>query len=161
MPVTSPRPSSTTKRNRLGKRRAPARHKDPHRARPPGPDVDQAAADSGERRRDDIAHPLVGVGGQEPRVAYRGDQIWWHRVGQAAQLHARAGGELQITAAELLSDPAQPAKARTRGLATRNADPHNGAILSQVRSQHPRAAIGASHARHRTAASVGNRAPLW
>jgi hypothetical protein len=40
------------------------------------PDVDQTAADSGERRRDDIAHPLVSVGGQEPRVSYRGNQIW-------------------------------------------------------------------------------------
>ena len=41
-----------------------------------GPGVDQTAADSGKRRRDDIAHPLVSVGGQEPRVSYRGNQIW-------------------------------------------------------------------------------------
>ena len=75
----------------------------------------------------------MSLGWQEPRFLYRSNERGGYGVGQSAQLHASARGELKISAAELLSDPAQPAKARTRGLATRNADPYNRAILSQVR----------------------------
>jgi len=96
------------------------------------PHIDQATTDSGERRCDDIAHPLVGVGWQEPRVPHRSDERDGHGVWQAAKLDARARGELKITAAKLLSDPAQPADCRTSGLSTGNPDPHNGAILGYV-----------------------------
>jgi hypothetical protein len=82
-----------------------------------------------------------------------------HGIWQSAQLHARARGELKIAAAELLSDPAQPAECCTSGLSAGKSDPHDGTILRQVRPQHPRATVRVSHARHRKAASVGNCAP--
>jgi hypothetical protein len=97
----------------------------------------------------------VSFGWQEPRFSHRSNERGGYRVGQSTQLHARTRGELKIAAAELLSDPAQPAERRTGGLSARNADPYDGTILRQVRSQHPWAAVRVSHARHRKAAASG------
>jgi len=71
------------------------------------PHVGQATADAGQWRRDNIAHPLVGVRRQKARFAHGGDEASRQRVGEAPKLYACAGCELQITAAELVRDPAQ------------------------------------------------------
>ena len=74
-----------------------------------GPNVDHAATNARQRRRHDVADPLMGVGGHEPPLPYRFNEAIRQRVRQAAQLQAGARRELEITAAELLCDPAQPA----------------------------------------------------
>lgn len=114
-----------------------------------GPDVNQATANPGERRGDDIADEFMGVRRQKARPAHSLDKALGHWVGQATKLHAGAGGQLDIAAAELLCDPAQPAKRGTGRLAARNPNPYHGTVLCQMRPEHPRAAVGGSHARHR------------
>ena len=99
----------------------------------------------------------MSLGWHEPRFLHRSNERVGHRVGQSAQLHARARGELKIAAAELLSDPAQPADSRTGGLSARKSDPHDGTILRQVGPQHPGAAVRVSHARHRKRVPSGER----
>jgi hypothetical protein len=59
-----------------------------------GPYVYPATANAGQRRRDDVANPLVGIGWQEARVPYRSDEATRERVAQAAKLETGAGGEL-------------------------------------------------------------------
>ena len=91
----------------------------------------------------------MGLRRQEASLAYRIDETRGHGVGQTAKLQAGPRGQLQIAAAELLRDPAQPAKRRTARLPARNPNPDNGPILCQVGAQHSWAAVRASHARHR------------
>jgi hypothetical protein len=59
-----------------------------------GPYIYYATANAGQRRRDDVANPLVGVGRQEARVPYCSDETTRERVGQAAKLETGAGREL-------------------------------------------------------------------
>jgi hypothetical protein len=111
--------------------------------------VGHASRNSGERRGDDVPNALMGLGWQVPDVPYRSDEATWQRVGQAANLQAGTRGELELTVAELLRDPAQPAERRTRGLPAWNPNPYHSAILGNMWPQHPWAAVRVSHARHR------------
>ena len=113
------------------------------------PDISGPAANPGERRGDGIADSLMGVRRQEARLAYRIDQADGQGVGQAAELDTRARSQLQIAAAELQRNPAQPAERGTGRLTSRNSNPHQGAVLRQIGPQYPRAAVRVSHARHR------------
>jgi hypothetical protein len=97
-----------------------------------GPDIGAATADPGERRRDDIADPLMGLRRQEARLAHRIDEARRHRVGQTAELNASPRGQLQIAAAKFPRDPAQSAKRRTGCLPARNPNPDYGPILCQM-----------------------------
>jgi hypothetical protein len=74
----------------------------------------------------------VSLGWQESRFSHRGNERGGHGVRQSTQLHASARGELKISAAELLSDPAQQAECRTSGLSARKSDPHDRTVLRQV-----------------------------
>jgi hypothetical protein len=114
-----------------------------------GADIDDPTANPGKRRGHDIADALMGIRWQEARLAYRIDKAPWHRVGKAAKLHTGSRGELQVAASELLRNPAQLSKRRPGRLATGDPNPYYGTVLGQMGPQHPRAAVGASHARHR------------
>jgi hypothetical protein len=114
-----------------------------------GTDVNDATANSGQRRRDDIADPFMSVRWQEAGAAHRINKVLGHWIGQATKLHAGAGGQLDISAAELLCDPAQPANCGPSRLPARNANPYHGTVLCHMRPQHSGAAVGTSHARHR------------
>jgi len=94
--------------------------------------IDRAAADAGQWRREDVPDALVGLRGQESSCPYRTNQAVWQRVREAAQLQTGTRGELQIAAAELARNPAQPSKSRTGCLPARNPNPDDGPILCQM-----------------------------
>jgi len=94
--------------------------------------VSPATADAGQWRRDDVPDPLVGLRRQEPCFSYRTNEAIRQGVRQAAKLQASTRCELEIAAAELPRDPAQPAKLRTGRLPAGNANPCYGAILCQM-----------------------------
>ena len=98
--------------------------------------VDRATADAGQWRRDDVAYSLVGLRRQKPGFPYRTNEAVRQRVRKAAKLQAGTGGELEVAAAELLRDPAHPAKRRTARLPARNPNPDDGPILCQMGPQH-------------------------
>ena len=112
-------------------------------------DVCPASADAGQRRRDDVSDAFVGLGRQKPGFPYCTNEAVRHRVVQAANLQAGARGELEVTAAEPLSDPAQLTKRGPSYLAAGHPDAYYCPIGCRVGPQDARAAIRVGHARHR------------
>ncbi len=112
-------------------------------------DVRPASADAGQRRREDIPDAFVGLGRQKPGFPYCTNETVRHGVGQAANLQAGARCELEIAAAESLSDPAQLTNRGPSCLTTGHPDAHHCPIGCRVGPQHARAAIWVGHARHR------------
>ena len=96
------------------------------------PNIDGAAADAGQWRREDVPDALVGLRWQEPSCPYCTNHAVRQRVRQAAQLQTGTRGELEVAAAELARNPAQPSKRRTGRLPARNPNPDDGAILCQM-----------------------------
>jgi hypothetical protein len=96
------------------------------------PHIDGAAADAGQWRRENVPDALVGLRWQESSFPYRKDHAVRQRVRQAAQLQTGTRGELEVAAAELTRNPAQPPKRRTGRLPARNPNPDDGAILCQM-----------------------------
>lgn len=94
--------------------------------------IDRAAADAGQWRREDVPDALVGLRWQEPSCPYCTNHAVRQRVRQAAQLQTGTRGELEVAAAELTRNPAQPPKRRTGRLPARNPNPDDGAILCQM-----------------------------
>jgi hypothetical protein len=58
------------------------------------PDIDGPATDPGERRGNDVTDPLMGIGRQKPCIPYRIHKTGGHGIGQSAELHTSARGQL-------------------------------------------------------------------
>ena len=165
---TSGRPRHRGRRRaRTGSARAarPARAR--RSARRPGPRSAglrsaRPPAEPGQRRGDDVADPLVAVGGQHPGGGHGVDEGGRQRVGQPAQLQPRPARSAAGRRCRTPS-PARPAGAgRARGdPPAGQPQPHHRAVLGPMGPEDAGTRIGCSHPDILESRSGRSRPPRW